>query len=491
MPHDGRWRRRIPLHLDPEDARHDRPLDTLPKLVEHLEGFVLVLDQWVALPIGAQADALAEVLHLRQVFHPLPIDRAQHHVALDHRHEISPNLLDLSVVSVGGGGVEMLGQAFTASPKCAFRNLRPGLYRQIRGQVLDQALQVPVLDVSIRAVLIDSLVDDVLHVAEDVGAGICPVQHLVPFLVDDLALLVHHVVVLDDVLAGVEVESLDLLLRALDRAGHPAVLDRLHLELVHQLADPVGGGPEDLHQVVLEGDEKAAGPGVTLASGTPAELVVDAPRLVALGADYVESTGLAHAVAEDDVGTAAGHVGGDHHSARLPGVLDDLRLTLVLLGVQDAVRQTALLQHPRQALRLLDGDGADQDRAAPLVHLQDLVDDRLELRLLGLVDDVRVVIADHRLVGRDGNDLELVDLVKLLRLGHRRTGHAGQLGIEAEEVLEGDGGKRLLLLLHLQPFLGLDRLVEAVRPTPALHQPACELVDDDDLAILDQIFAVA
>ncbi len=45
------------------------------------------------------------------------------------------------------------------------------------------------------------------------------------------------------------------------------------------------------------------------------------------------------------------------------------------------------------------------------------------------------------------------------------------------------------LILHA--FLGLDRLVQAVAPVPAGHQAAGELVDDDDLAVLDDVVHVA
>ena len=42
-----------------------------------------------------------------------------------------------------------------------------------------------------------------------------------------------------------------------------------------------------------------------------------------------------------------------------------------------------------------------------------------------------------------------------------------------------------------RPFLGLDRLVEALAPAPARHLATGELVDDDDLAVLDDVVAVA
>ena len=102
-----------------------------------------------------------------------------------------------------------------------------------------------------------------------------------------------------------------------------------------------------------------------------------------------------------------------------------------------------------------------------------------------------LVVADHRPVGRDGDHVEAVDLEELLLLGHRRAGHAGQLVVEAEVVLEGDRGERHRLALDAQALLGLDGLVEALRPAAAGHLAAGELVDDDDLAVLDDVVAVA
>src|SRR5437660_5417101 len=61
-----RWRRLL-LDLDVEHGRHDLGLDRLRELVEHDEGLVLVLDQGVALPVAAEADALLQVLHVGEV----------------------------------------------------------------------------------------------------------------------------------------------------------------------------------------------------------------------------------------------------------------------------------------------------------------------------------------------------------------------------------------------------------------------------------------
>ena len=123
--------------------------------------------------------------------------------------------------------------------------------------------------------------------------------------------------------------------------------------------------------------------------------------------------------------------------------------------------------------------------------LRDLVDDRVPLAALLRVDEVRVVGADHLAVGRDDDDLEVVDLRELLRLGLGRTGHAGQLVVHAEVVLERDRGEGPLLVADRRALLGLDRLVEPLRPAPPGHEATGELVDDDHLAVLDDVVAVA
>ena len=154
------------------------------------------------------------------------------------------------------------------------------------------------------------------------------------------------------------------------------------------------------------------------------------------------------------------------------------------------MRDAVLLQDGGQQFALLDGDRADQDGLLLLVAGLDLFDDRRVFRADGFVDDVVVVDADHRLVGRDFDDVEHVDLAELVLFGHRRSGHAGELVVHAEVVLEGDRRERLVLAGDLHALLGLDRLMQAVRIPPAGHDAAGERVDDQDLAVLDDVVDV-
>ena len=159
-----------------------------------------------------------------------------------------------------------------------------------------QRVEVPLLGEVLgggRDVAGDDVVDEAAHLRLEVGA----LEHLAALAVDDLALPAHHVVVLEDVLAGLEVLRLDLALGVGDRAGDALVLDRHVVGDPHDLQDPVDPvGLEQPHQLVLERQVEAGLARVALAAGTTAQLVVDPARLVPLGADDVEAAEVADLV---------------------------------------------------------------------------------------------------------------------------------------------------------------------------------------------------
>ena len=93
----------------------------------------------------------------------------------------------------------------------------------------------------------------VVHHAKEALPDLVSGQDLFALGVDDLALLVHDIIVFDQMLANVEVMGLDLLLGIFDGAGDHAVGDGftlLYLEQVHDLGHPFG--TEDAQQVVLQ-----------------------------------------------------------------------------------------------------------------------------------------------------------------------------------------------------------------------------------------------
>ena len=101
--------------------------------------------------------------------------------------------------------------------------------------------------------LAENVCDDAGAQPRHQGRNVFCIKNLVSLRVDFLALVVGDIIVLEQLLADVEVPRLDLPLRALDRAGHHGMLDRLafgHLQHHHDPVDAVAG--EDPEQRILE-----------------------------------------------------------------------------------------------------------------------------------------------------------------------------------------------------------------------------------------------
>ena len=141
--------------------------------------------------------------------------------------------------------------------------------------------------VSLPAYLIEQAAEDVAHVIlKDQFLLVEPFQQLPAQAVNRLALLVHHVVVFEQVFAGLEVLPFDGLLRCLDAPRDHLRLDGhalFHAQPLQQVRHPLLG--EDAHQIVFQRQVEARCAGIALTAGASAQLVVDAARLVTFGAE--------------------------------------------------------------------------------------------------------------------------------------------------------------------------------------------------------------
>ena len=116
------------------------------------------------------------------------------------------------------------------------------------------------------------------------------------FGVERLALVVHHLVVLEHLLALVVEEALHLVLGAFQGAGEQAGFDRLvvvHMQAIEHRGQLLAR--KDAHQLVVEGEEEAGAARIALAASTAAQLVVDSAGVVAFRADHMQSAGFAYA----------------------------------------------------------------------------------------------------------------------------------------------------------------------------------------------------
>ena len=350
--------------------------------------------------------------------------------------------------------------------------------------------------------------------------------------INGLALLVHHIVVFQQVLARFKVAAFDRLLRRRNAFGNHLGFNGhalFHAQTLHQCLDLVAG--EDAHQIVFERKEKARRSGIALTAGATAQLIVDAARLVTFSAENVQATqrhdffvfrfhdpfGLQvfllplrfsrfvgidflvfqelarHEIrisAEQDVGAATCHIRRDRDGAFAPGLGDDLGFTLVVFGVEHVMRNRDPLQSASDQFRVFHGNRADQHRLAMLVTLFDFFDDCVPFFRQSAIDHVRVVLADHRHVRGNYDHIKFVSRMKLSRFGFCRSSHAGKLFVKPEIVLQSDRGEGLILALDLHAFLGFDRLMQSVGPATAFHQTPGEVIDDNYLAILHHVLMI-
>ena len=450
------------------------------------------------------------------------VQKLEQHLLLDVFHHLVGIALD-------AGGVILLGRLVDALAHLLVGNallLGPILDGQVEVEqaqhLILQARDIPLLGIGVLGdMAAHHLFDRLLaHVGDDV-ADILLAHEVAALLENDLALVVHHVVVFEDVLAGVEIAGLDLALRLFDRLVDPAVDDGLALLKAELLQHPVHAvGAEDAHQIVLQGQEELGAAGVALAAGAAAELIVDAPALMPLSADDVEAAGhgdgaggartlgrldlhlllgvqhdLAEALdlladggdlrgllrpilhaggllpnahvdraAELDVGAAAGHVGGDGDGPGHAGLGHDVGLLLVEAGVQHG-----------ELLGSLAGAGGGVERLEPaLLREVDLLEAGLLEQLrhqLGLLDrgraDQHGLHPRGRLLDLDDDRLHLllegpVDDVVLVHAGHGHVG--GDLDhVELVDLLEllglggGGAGHAAELLVEAEIVLEGDR----------------------------------
>ena len=243
--------RRHDAHMVHE--RGDLVHDGAFHLLEHVERLDLVLSERIALTVGAQVDALAQHVHVVEMLHPLAVDDAQHDDLLELAHVLLAEEQLALVVALERDALERLLEAVAAHLR-ELLLLEFALRRVDLLGVLDEAVERPFLRVELLVrVLIHLRLDNVVDHREDVVLEVLAHEDFAALAVHDLTLLIHDVVVLEDVLADVEIARLDLLLRVLDGIRDDLVLDGLvflHAEFVHDLRDAVRG--EEAQEIVLE-----------------------------------------------------------------------------------------------------------------------------------------------------------------------------------------------------------------------------------------------
>ena len=95
-----------------------------------------------------------------------------------------------------------------------------------------------------------------------------------------------------------------------------------------------------------------------------------------------------------------------------------------------------------------------------------------------------------RHVGRDYDHVQAVDLFEFKGFSISCTGHAGELVINTEVILEGGAGQGLALRFNADAFFGFDGLMVTFTPATTRHGTAGVFVNDDDLVTLHDVLHI-
>ena len=191
---------------------------------EQLERLALVFLLRVLLRVAAQVDALAQVVERGQVLAPVRVERLQHHVRSNWRERSLPTCATFAVVR------RFVAPRCDALARCPRRSMSARPSSHCASGSVELAF---VAQRASRGRHVPLLLDDSgRHVAAArrrrprpracsaiVSETSVALEQLVALLVDHLALVVGDVVVLEQLLADVEVARLDLALRASRSSG--------------------------------------------------------------------------------------------------------------------------------------------------------------------------------------------------------------------------------------------------------------------------------
>ena len=119
--------------------------------------------------------------------------------------------------------------------------------------------------------------------------------------------------------------------------------------------------------------------------------------------------------------------------------------------------------------------------------LDNILDYGIKLALLVFENQIRLVYSLYRTVCRNFDNIQLVNLAKLLFLCHSCTCHTGKLFVQAEIVLESNGCKGFAFVCNLNTLFSLYSLVQALVISTAVHKSAGKFINDYYLAVFYDI----
>ena len=297
---------------------------------QFLKGFMplgAIHHQRIPLPVGVQANAGTQVFHRRQVVDPMQVNGPQQQQPFQRPHRLRPQFRLPGRIDRFGVIGQDRGNLLSFPLQDRFLG---GQFRRRRAnqhQLRQESGNIPIIAVAVGQVFPQQVGKLLAQHFDNLFPQIVALEDAFPVGVDDFPLGVQHIVKVQQMLADIEMVALHLDLGAADGLGNQLVLNGnvgVHSAPAHHRLDAVAA--KALHQFILEGHIELGTARIPLAAGAAAQLIVNAAGVVMFGAEDME-TAQGHdlvvfgppfrripvgiAAAEDNIGAAAGHIGGD------------------------------------------------------------------------------------------------------------------------------------------------------------------------------------
>ena len=299
----------------------------------------------------------------------------------------------------------------------------------------------------------------------------------------------------------------------------------------------VAGGPfensihhlivgKNAHQIVFKANVVNSCAWISLASRTPAQLIVNAAALTALGTDHQQTAGghnlfatltdlflnsfnfcrlrrvvtqllgldggsHAQVAAQLNIGTTASHAGGNGDRARRARFRNDQRFLCVLTRVQHVVLHLFRFQHFANFFAAFNGLGSYQHRLALFMRLFDPLNDRCHFFGVGTEDHILFVVPNHGHVGRHFDNIQAINLKEFVGFGQGSSRHTSDFFVRSEQILERDCANSWAFRPNRRSFLGFQPLLNTATHAATWHGSTSQGVDQHNFTVgHDVVFAV-
>ena len=195
--------------------------------------------------------------------------------------------------------------------------------------------------------------------------------------------------------------------------------------------------------------------------------------------------------AEHNISTTSCHVCSDCNSSEFTCLSYDFSFFCVVFCVKNFMLDTFSFQHCRKKFWFFNWNSTNKYRLTFLITFNDFINNCMEFTLFSTVNLVIVIYSFNRFVCRNSNNIELIDFLEFIFLGHSSTGHTWKLAVQTEEILERNCSKRLRLTSNLYAFLSFNSLMQTIIETTSEHKTACKFINNDNFTVFNNVVNIS